>query len=500
MSLLIRADANLQIGTGHVMRCLALAQAWQDRGGSAAFLCAPLPPPLEARLRAEGMALTALTAWPGGAADAEETIRQAKALGAEWVVVDGYGFDAAYHKALKDAGLKLLVLDDNGDADFYGADLVLNQNIHACADWYAGRAPYTQLLLGTKYALLRREFRAWRNWQRGAPALAYKILVTLGGSDPDNVTLQVLQALSLVRADQLEATVVIGGSNPHRASLEAEAARAAFPVRLVTNAPNMPELMAWADLAVSAAGSTVWELAFLGVPTLLLVTADNQQGIARGLEEAGLAVNLGWAQGLEPVRLSHALMALWHDPEKRADISRRLRQLVDGQGASRVVQALQGKLLHLRRAEPDDCHLVWDWANAPDVRASSFSQALIPWEDHVAWFHAKRHNPLVLFYIGINGENNPIGLVRFDITGTDAVISMVIGPQFRGLGWGAALITEASLRAFRESVAAQLHAYIKPHNQASIRSFEKSGYVVQSQATIQGQPALHMVLPKQRPE
>ncbi len=198
MNLLLRADANALMGTGHVMRCLALAQAWQDRGGLAAFLSAPLPSAIETRLSAEGLAVVALKSWPGGAADAAETIRQAEALQADWVVVDGYQFDAAYHKALKDAGLKLLVLDDNGDSGFYWADLVLNQNIHAQADWYKNRASYTRLLLGTQYALLRREFLAWRGWQRDTPETAYKILVTLGGSDPDNVTLKVLEALSEV--------------------------------------------------------------------------------------------------------------------------------------------------------------------------------------------------------------------------------------------------------------------------------------------------------------
>ena len=141
--------------------------------------------------------------------------------------MDGYQFDAAYQKALTRRGPQVCwCLDDNGDAGYYWADLVLNQNIHAQADWYADRAPHTRLLLGTRYALLRREFLGLaRLATRDAPESAYKMLVTLGGSDPDNVTLKVLEALSLVPAERLEATVVIGGGNPHRASLEAAAKR-----------------------------------------------------------------------------------------------------------------------------------------------------------------------------------------------------------------------------------------------------------------------------------
>ena len=98
------------------------------------------------------------------------------------MVVDGYQFDAAYHKTLRDAGRKLLALDDNGDAGYYWADLVLNQNIHAQADWYAHRAPDTRLLLGTRYALLRREFLRWRGWQRDTPETAAKVMVTLAAA------------------------------------------------------------------------------------------------------------------------------------------------------------------------------------------------------------------------------------------------------------------------------------------------------------------------------
>ena len=254
--LLIRADADTRMGTGHVMRCLALAQAWQDAGGQVTFLSAALPPGLESRLNAEGMTLVTLDA------DAAQTALVAQELGADWVVLDGYHFDAGSQRALKDAGARLLVLDDNGDSDAYSADLVLNQNVHARAEWYASRAPDTRLLLGTRYALLRREFRVRHDRPRGTPKVARKVLVTLGGSDPDNVTLKVLDALALIRAESLDVTVVVGGGSPHRASLEDAAARMPFPVRVVVNAANMPELMAWADVAISAAGSTVWELAF----------------------------------------------------------------------------------------------------------------------------------------------------------------------------------------------------------------------------------------------
>ncbi|MGH9649837.1 MAG: hypothetical protein ACRD3I_05135, partial [Terriglobales bacterium] len=164
--LLIRADADLRMGTGHVMRCLALAQAWQDVAGQAEFLTTSDTPDILSRLRAEGMQVTPATLPAGSAADAAHTASRAREIGASWVVVDGYQFDAAYQQALKSAGLKVLWVDDYGHAPPYCADLVLNQNLCAEESFYLSREASTRLLLGACYALLRREFQSWRDWRR----------------------------------------------------------------------------------------------------------------------------------------------------------------------------------------------------------------------------------------------------------------------------------------------------------------------------------------------
>ena len=493
--LLIRADAGVQMGTGHVMRCLALAQAWQDAGGLAVFLSAPLPPALEARLRAEGMATVTVTSWVGGAADAQETARHARSVGAAWVVLDGYQFDAAYQKALKDAGPRLLVLDDNGEAGAYHADLVLNQNVHARPEWYANRAPDTRLRLGTRYALLRREFLAQSDRQRETPETAYKVLVTLGGSDPDNVTLKVLEALTLVSSNRLEATVVLGGGNPHRAGLEDAASRAAFPIRVIVNALNMPELMADADLAVSAAGSACWELAFLGVPALLLVTADNQRGIAQGLHEAGVAESRGWARDATPTALAEALTRLAQDAPRRVEMSHRARALVDGRGAARVLEAMQERPLRLRRAVFDDCRMVWEWVNDPAVRASAFSSQPIEWEDHQRWFLGKLQDPECFFFIALNDQEKPIGQIRFDLatleTGArEAETDVSIDSGRRGQGLGTALIRQGVAELARLASPLAIHARVKAANAGSRGAFTAAGFRETGVTTVGGHPAV----------
>lgn len=334
--LLIRADANTNIGTGHVMRCLALAQAWQNVGGTAHFLCAKVPDGLVARLTAEGMVLHRLNEPSGSKEDAEQTTMLAQKIGSGWVVEDGYHFDADYQRAIKNVGLRLLAIDDYGHAKHYVADLVLNQNIYANESLYHNREPTTQLLLGTEYALLRREFWPWRGWRRMIPNVARNILVTMGGGDPDNQTLKVIRAIQQINGADLSVIVVVGGSNPHLATLEV-AISDSPSIRLIQNVTNMPELMTWSDIAISAGGSTCWELAFLGVPALLIATAENQLGIVQHLHSRGIAFHIGWYNEISVDMISDSLFMLTSDIHMRTDMCLFGQSLTDGEGNCRVV-------------------------------------------------------------------------------------------------------------------------------------------------------------------
>ena len=344
MNILIRADASTYIGTGHIMRCLALAQAWQDQGGRAIFILSNKSPALEARLLSEQMLILHLSVEVGSDEDAHQTVDFAYQFAAKWVVVDGYHFGAKYQKAIKNFGNSLLFFDDCGHANYYYADLVLNQNISAHQDLYINREPYTKLLLGTDYTLLRKEFCQWLQWHRKINLVASKILVTLGGSDPDNVTLKVIQALQLVNSDNLEVIVVVGGSNPHYEKLQTEVAKSRILITLQQNVTNMPELMAWADIAIAAGGSTNWELAFMGLPSLVITVADNQKDITAKLDRQGVIINLGWHQNVTIEGLSLAIQDLIGDRPHRETMSKKGQQLVDGNGAKRVVSAMVSML------------------------------------------------------------------------------------------------------------------------------------------------------------
>ena len=340
MNLLIRADASVGMGTGHVMRCLALAQAWQDAGGRVMFAMAEGSSSFGNRLRSESMEVATITGTPGSREDLRQTTQLAAAQLAQWVVVDGYHFGADYQAGLKGGGCKVLFVDDNGHAPPYSADLVLNQNAYASEDFYRDRVTGISLLLGPRYALLRREFRTPGEPHHETNAVGKRVLVTFGGSDVANLTMRVIQALDQVGMLGLEATFVVGGSNPHACELETALAKATLQSRLQRDVTNMRELMASADIAISAAGTTILELACMGVPSILVSVAENQQRNAEACFRLGIATSLGNLDAASPARIADALRELLVDKERRSGMSERGRALVDGLGAERVVTCL----------------------------------------------------------------------------------------------------------------------------------------------------------------
>lgn len=490
--LLIRADASTQIGTGHVMRCLALAQAWRDQCGPVTFASALLPDALRDRLHAEGMSVHIIAAEIGSPEDAVSTSALADELRADWVVLDGYGFTTDYQRVLQQSAARILMLNDYAHQDAYAVDVILNQNSTASASWYAQRAPNADLLLGSRYALLRREFHPYRGYRREVTPSASNILVTLGGADPDNLTEQLLHALDRIDL-RLDVRVVVGSSNPHRQRLITTAEQSHHHMSIVHNVQTMPELMTWADVAITAAGSTVWEAALVGLPLLTLTLADNQAAIAADLAQRGAAIDLGWCSAFDPGLASRRIAEIMLDHDARMRLSSVLQTIVDGYGVDRALRHLRGQPLWLRRALANDSRLIWTWANDPVTRAASFSSASIPWETHEQWFAAKLHASNCTFFIAYDPDDQPIGQVRFDdVDQPTAVISVAIDPQRRGRGLGSSLIDQATQRLFAE--VPKLHrvdAWIKASNTASCRAFEKADYRLQATTLYHGHEAAH---------
>jgi UDP-2,4-diacetamido-2,4,6-trideoxy-beta-L-altropyranose hydrolase len=331
--ILIRADASVEIGTGHVMRCLALAQAWQDAGGEAMFAMAESTPSIRARLAAENCAVIAVRAPVGSVEDANCVAEHARTNDAHWIVLDGYSFGPGYQECVTRARRKVMLVDDTAQSEYYCADFILNQNLNASESLYPSRLRQPCVLLGTNYVLLRREFSAWRKWNREIPPLARTVTVTIGGSDPEGFTDKLLDYPAF---NGLAPTFLVGGS-------------AQGVTRLIDSKrddvkkdlSDITQILAGSDLAIICAGGTLWECLFMGCAVLSYTRNSVQDEIIECLHRMGAACNMGRISDFDRHRLAASLAELSGAVERRRRMWEVGRQLVDGMGAARVVQSLR---------------------------------------------------------------------------------------------------------------------------------------------------------------
>lgn len=342
--LFIRADASEVMGSGHVMRCMALAQCWQRQYGPVVFAMAISPPaPLHDLLVNQGFQIVLIKGQPGSLEDAASTIAKMEEVGTKFFALDGYHFHSSYQKRLKQQSLRLLLFDDNRDWDHYHADIILNQNLYAKKSMYPQdlHEPDCKFLLGSNYCLLRNDFLQAETPVTKQRGQLNHLLITFGGSDPDNYTGKVIEALQLLNRPKLKACILLGAGNRNKEAVTHRAAQLPFHTEVIHYSDQMPQLIARADLAISAGGSTFYEFCYMRLPALLAVVADNQYQLVK------TACSKGYAMGpmnlLDSVASAHLMESALENTKRLQKISHRIGLLVDGHGAERVCkQLIQG--------------------------------------------------------------------------------------------------------------------------------------------------------------
>jgi len=322
------------------MRCLALAQHWRDAGGRSVLATANNLPRLTELLESNQVKISEISEQPGSIEDAQALSGLAKSSLAGWIVVDGYHFDSNYQRTLKESGANVLFVDDLCSAGHYYADIVLNQNLYANEHLYTNREPYTRLLLGTHYVLLRKEFNKWMRWQRKLPQTAGKLLVTMGGNAPDSLILKVILGIQQLSLTKFE-TLIVEPNNSKNENIDQLIRQSKTKIRVKRAVSSMSDLMAWADLAVSAGGNTSWEIAFMGLPALSIIRADNQYRVVKELEKAGAVTSIGWQKNLTSTKVASKIEKMALDLETRTEMSKNAKSIVDGYGAQRVIAELE---------------------------------------------------------------------------------------------------------------------------------------------------------------
>lgn len=359
MKIAFRTDASLQIGTGHVMRCLTLADALRERGAHTTFICRPQAGDMLEWIRQRGHVVKALSPaednfnatvepihanWLGTdwASDAVQTQAAFDDQMFNWLVVDHYALDERWERALKVNYQRLLVIDDLADRR-HACDLLLDQTFGRALEDYSVLVPNEcKVMCGAEYALLRPEFAALRSYslKRRLQSSWRELLITMGGIDKDNATVRVLKAL---RACNLPAdcriSVVMGESAPWLDDVRKQALVMPWPTRVFVGITDMAKLMADCDLAIGAAGATSWERCCLGLPSVLLVLAENQLKVASGLKKVGaaalIATHKPWESQFEAL-LSQLLV----DQNMLSTMSVASAGIVNGMGAHLVISQM----------------------------------------------------------------------------------------------------------------------------------------------------------------
>ncbi|MER2998774.1 UDP-2,4-diacetamido-2,4,6-trideoxy-beta-L-altropyranose hydrolase [Pontibacter populi] len=462
--IIFRADGNSRIGLGHVVRSLALAAILRDDFECVFAIQEPDKALKEQILQTCHGLITLPVCTPG---EARFTYELAAYISEEEIVVlDGYNFGTEYQQTIKSRDAVLVCIDDIHSYPFV-ADVILNQAGGVEASNYR-TAPYTKLLLGPEYALLREPFLKASKAKRELPKGKLKILLNLGGADPDNHTLQIAKELAEVQT-MATIQVVVGSAYKHLPELQ-DWLHAHKNYRLHQNldASQMASLMKKCAVAITSASGVAYEYAAVGGVLFVKQTADNQAGLYKFLTENGVA----------QVYSSDALKQDVPD-QFEAQIAVQ-RQYFDGNSDERLRQVFQQLSLTtnlaLRHATIEDIKLVFDWNNDSEVRKHSFNPEPILLENHIRWYKAKLEDASTTFYIAeIIGT--PAAQIRFDVNADTATISYLISKGFRSKGLGHSVLQKGVSKLTRENKTIKtIVGLVQKDNLASVRAFEKAGF------------------------
>ena len=457
------------------MRCLTLARQLASSRWAVGIACTAetltVAPSLASQIETlEAMNVTSLDAaalakrWPAGC---------------DVLVVDHYSLDSRFESSCRGWAASIVAIDDLADRP-HDCDLLVDATPARIAGEYASLTPANALVVtGTEYALLRPEFVAAREAalaRRAATEKVQRILVSLGLTDLHGFSEDVVRALLRMNSTFL-IDVVIGVTAPSKEALERLATQE--PRLCVHVAPtSMASLIAAADLAIGAGGTTSWERCCLGLPTVLIILAENQRLTGRRLQEAGAAV---LAPGTSGQDISDVVGQLVNDRRSLQNMAAAAALLVDGRGSERVGLAISGlvagprdsaKGVNIRPATLGDSRRVWTWRNDSESRENSRSRDLIAWTDHASWFARRLADSRNLMLIGVV-RNEPVGVVRFDHSANDELeVSINLAPDKRGTGLGTKLLATACAAVTEERPRTSLIAYVKKENLRSRRLFE----------------------------
>ena len=499
MLVVFRVDASLQMGTGHVTRCLTLADALATNGIKAVFISRVLKGHLNQLIRERGYTVYSLRSptkeytplfspphskwlelpWEQ---DRDETIEILKNLKiVDWLVVDHYALDYRWELAVNSYVNRIMVIDDLKDR-LHDCHLLLDQTFGRKKSDYAPLASHDcHFLLGTRYVLLRPEFETERNFLIKNPKkikAIKSIFVSMGGTDTENITSLILEGLNNSKlGDKVEIKVVIGRNTPHLEKLKELASNSRLPTSILVDVKNMAHLMASADLAIGAGGGTSWERCCVGLPTLLIVAAENQRGIANKLAELGAVKLIGDKYNINNHIITLEVNAIINNFELLQTMRKAGMAVCDGSGVKllpEILQKFQKPMpIYIMQSTMLDCDLVYQWQLDPKTRQYSRNPNPPSYTEHCTWFSNTLNNKnrrMWMIYYG----HHPVGILRIDDLKEKSAyeISIFIAPLFYRRTIAVSAIKLAQAKFGKLPIYAEIHK----KNEASHKLFMRCNF------------------------
>ncbi len=499
MNIIFRVDASLAIGTGHVMRCLTLAQVLKENGADVGFICRKHEGNLIDKIRLSGFIVHELEAlketevdirlahshWLGVTQqkDANDCIDILKAKKIDWLVVDHYSLDNQWEKRLKPYYEKLMAIDDLADRR-YQCDILLDQTFGRQQKDYSILVPEDcKLLLGSQYALLRPEFAKWRPYsiERRGHSEFKQLLINMGGVDVDNVTEKILDELKLCSlSNDMSITVVMGGSAPHLESVKSKAITLPYKTEVKVDVGNMAEIMANSDIAIGAAGATTWERCCLGLPTIQIIIAKNQLFSAKILAHHNIVKLVK--------NIQEIACLLESSTEWMNNVGNEALEICDGMGSYKVFNKMTDYKISLKGfGEADLCNYVnlsendklkaLNMRNHSQIKKWMYNQDSISEEDHFE-FIKNLEIDMGRRYFLVKQKDNIIGSINFSKINFEKSVELGIytNPFLQLKGAGGLLESAASQYAFIELNVKKIKLEVFSDNERAIHFYNKCGF------------------------
>jgi len=498
-TIVFRADASLTLASGHIMRCLTLAQALKKKHPHARviFVCNKLPIALKEKLTQFKIELVCLPFDIDSKKyhqldDANASSNQLMTLLSpkknvsapliDLLVVDHYLLDFQWQEQLNKYCKKLLVIDDLADRK-HQADFLLDQTLGRQAEDYRTLVPPNcQLLVGKQFMLLRDEFTQLINHaksKRSTTKIIKNILVNLGGLDRNNITAKIIQALIDYQHKNVQSnllvSIVMTSYSPHLAKIQSIIENIHW-IKLVIDCDDMANKILEADIAIGACGTTAWERCCLGLPTLAIVLADNQKLICENLANKDAVINLGYYENLSTSTISDGLDSLINRPKKYLAMIDNCFKSCDGLGVKNVLYRLTSPEVTLTRATKEDINLTFEWQSIKSIRRYSRHPEPVIYNDHYQWFLSSLTMSTRQIFI-ICSHDKKLGILRLDKINGDSdnhcyEISILVAPQAQG--------QKIALKAIhaipKEYDKCEIYAYVHGKNKASHKLFQQANF------------------------